>query len=472
MPPSRPGDTPFDGQLVDASTGDRCFWWEKSESGISELPDGSLTFLLAENTVQSAARLLQLLAQRRPTALLDAKLPGPALANLARSYRPEQVLFPSEDDPPGWLAGEPGALIAPGVWRRAAGHSERIHPDLALLLPTSGSTGSPKMVRLSHDNILSNARAISQSLGIEQSDVAITSLPIHYSFGMSVLASNALSGATVVINSASVLEPVFWESVRAHGVTCVAGVPQTYQILKRLGFPGIDAPSLRLMIQAGGGLDRITTKYFADAMRERGGDFRVMYGQTEASPRMSCMPTQASHEKLGSVGLALAGGQFAITGMDGQPLSPDEPGEIVYTGPNVMMGYAESRVHLALGDANGDRLETGDIGYLDVDGFLYITGRSKRIVKLAGTRVSLDGIEQLSPLSEPLAAIDNGSDGVLLITTCEDAKALKTFRRELARTLRIPPTMISYRIVGGFPLLASGKPDYPGISALPALEAS
>jgi acyl-CoA synthetase (AMP-forming)/AMP-acid ligase II len=339
-------------------------------------------------------------------------------------------------------------------------------PDLAVLLSTSGSTGSPKLVRLSRENIRSNAQAIASSLALRPQDRAVTSLPLFYSFGMSLITSHMMAGSSVLVTNRSVLEREFWANADDGGVTHLAGVPQTYAMLKRLGFSSMELPHLRGLLQAGGRLDpRLIAEFSADAA-DRGRQFFVMYGQTEAAPRMACLPPERLPEKIGSAGLALEGGRFKILDESGVALEAGKQGEIVYSGPNVMMGYAEVREDLTRGDDTGGELHTGDLGHLDDEGFLFITGRTKRIAKIAGARVSLDEVEAMLDSLSAVAAVATSEDGIAVFTTTNDRAKIDAARRRLSHDLGAPFSLLRFVAVDELPLLSSGKVDYARLSEL------
>lgn len=425
-----------------------------------------LTFLMADGTVAASSWFLALLEAGHPVALIDPGSSWSVIANLIDRYQPEMFVDTTNRHLETLLSspqGINGTQTEQTIWARSQRFVEP-HQDLAVLLGTSGSTGSPKFVRLSHANVRRNAEQIVNSLGITADDRGVAALPLHYSFGMSVLTSHALAGSTVLVTDRSVIEESFWSDMVRYDVSILPGVPTTYMMLKRLGFERRDLPRLRALIQAGGRLAPETVAFFHNVMANRGGRFHVMYGQTEASPRMTCLPSERLREKLGSVGPALAGGELSVRGGEGQELARGEIGEVYYRGPNVMLGYAESRDDLTLGDSNGGVLATGDLGYLDDEGFLYLTGRSKRISKLAGVRVSLDEIEAIA--SEivgsvcQFAAVDGGDFGVVLFAQGMSDKSPEDLRRGLARRLRVPLRLIDVYPLDALPLLPSGKTDY------------
>lgn len=166
-----------------------------------------------------------------------------------------------------------------------------------MLLTTSGSTGSPKLVRLSKENILENAKSIAQYLDIDQNERAITSLPMHYSYGLSVINSHLISGATILLTEDSYIQRDFWVFAREQRVTSFSGVPFTYEILKKMKFWNRNLPTLRTLTQAGGKLSNELIEYFAKNAKLRDVNFYVMYGQTEATARMSYLPCQYTIEK-------------------------------------------------------------------------------------------------------------------------------------------------------------------------------
>lgn len=272
----------------------------------------------------------------------------------------------------------------------SAGPLHVLHPDLALLLSTSGSTGSPKLVRLSHANLAANASAIAEALRLTADDTAITSLPLHYSFGLSVLHSHLLVGASVVLHDGSVLDPGFWEAVDAHGVTTLAVVPHMVGLLESTGVLERPHPSLRLVAQAGGRMPPDQVARTAALGRRHGWELAVMYGQTEATARICVLDPAVVAENPDAVGRPLTGTTLHLD--TGVPEATDGAGEVVVRGPGVMMGYAEHPDDLALG-ALLTELRTGDLGRVDDAGLLRIVGRRSGFVKIMGLRVDLASVE-------------------------------------------------------------------------------
>lgn len=429
-------------------------------------PRKALIFLFCRNGLASVVLYLAALRQGHAVALLDADLEAGIKRQLLARYQPEFVWLPNGcSEPLGWTLDAPAGALSwlDGRCWRLGGDTAVLHPELALLLPTSGSTGSPKLVRLSEAALEANAAAIAAGLGLTPADRAISSLPLFYAYGLSVLNSHLFAGASVLLTAGSALERSFWDAARVHQCTSFAGVPYTYQMLQRIGFEKLDLPSLRVLTQAGGRLDPRLVQRFHELMVARGGRFHVMYGQTEAVARIAILPSECLPEKLGSVGCAVPGGELRIDEQAAPPGAAPGVGEIVYRGPNVMWGYADSASDLARGDELRGELRTGDLGYLDSEGMLFITGRSKRMGKLFGVRVNLDDVESMVREHGPAAVIDGG-DRLLVFCAFGDTDALAALQRELAARLRVHRSGLELRHIAELPLLASGKVDYRRLS--------
>jgi len=304
-----------------------------------------------------------------------------------------------------------------------------LHDDLALLLTTSGSTGSPKLVKLTYKNIYSNATSISKYLDIDENERPITSLPMHYSFGLSIINSHLINGATILLTNKSLMEKEFWSFLKSEKATSLSGIPYSFEILKKLRFLNMDLPHLKTITQAGGKLNDELNKEFSVYGQSAGKRFFVMYGQTEATARMSYLPTERSIEKLGSMGIAIPGGEFSLVDDNGSPINePNIVGELVYKGENVSMGYAICGDDLAKGDENNGVLVTGDLAKMDKEGFFYIVGRKKRFIKLYGNRVNLDETERLIKNIVPDVACAGSDDNMkIFVADHSMVEGVRTF---------------------------------------------
>jgi len=233
-------------------------------------------------------------------------------------------------------------------------------------------------------------------LELTESERTITTLPMNYTYGISIINTHLAAGASIVLTDKALMQKEFWQQLKDFEATNFGGVPYTFEMLNRLRFERMNLPTLRCVTQAGGKLSPTLHEKFAKWAVDAGKKFIVMYGQTEATARMSYLPAEKSLEKCGSIGIAIPGGRFALLGENGSEITEAEmAGELVYYGDNVTMGYAECGEDLVKGDDRGGRLETGDMAKFDKDGYYYIVGRKKRFLKIFGNRVNLDETERL-----------------------------------------------------------------------------
>ncbi len=373
------------------------------------------------------------------------------------------ILVEPDSDRSGVLAKRFCAdfIVRQGKAEATGGPSMALHPDLALMLSTSGTTGSTKLVRLSHGNIGSNAESIAQYLEIESNDRALTSLAPHYSYGLSVLTSHWARGAAIVLYQGSVVDPEFRQRSTRNAITSLAGVPQIYDLLERTGFRDWAPPSIRTLTQAGGRLPSERAVSWAGWAKARNARFFVMYGQTEASPRIAYVPPELLFENADCIGRAIPGGELSLIDTNGESiLEAGQEGELVYRGPNVMMGYGLEAGDLARG-IELERLVTGDLGVRQANGLFRITGRKSRFVKPFGLRVSLDQIEDILR-EQGLSAAVTGSDSMIAIAV-EGQPDIQKISNSLVEELQLPTSILDIVAVSNLPVLANGKTDYRSI---------
>lgn len=402
----------------------------------SKVPERSLVFSFCHNAAGSLAGYFSFLSNNIVPVLLDMHIEEELAKNLISIYKPTFLYVPKVmrekyNDFTYILEKYDYCLLQTNF-----GVEHNLYPELALLLTTSGSTGSPKFVRQSYNNIQSNAESIAQYLELDETERPITTLPMNYTYGLSIINSHLLVGATILMTDYSLMEKGFWEFFKKEEATSFGGVPYTYEILKKLRFFRMELPSIRTMTQAGGKLSPELHKEFAEYAKEQGKKFVVMYGQTEATARMAYLPAERSLEKYGSMGIAIPGGTFTLVDVEEQPITePDITGELIYEGPNVTLGYAECLEDLQKGDERHGRLITGDMAKMDKDGFFYIVGRKKRFLKIYGNRINLDEVERM--LKAKFDAYDFACAGVddqlyaFITTSDEEVKAeVKKFLTE------------------------------------------
>ncbi|WP_394249553.1 AMP-binding protein [Arthrobacter pityocampae] len=405
-----------------------------------------LVLLAARSDLDTLVAYLAAVSAGHPLLLVPADKPA-ALASLVAAYDPDVVL--STD----------GGNLA--VDERRPGTRHDLHPELALLVSTSGSTGSPKLVRLSRANLEENAQAIAGYLGIGPDDRAATTLPFSYCYGLSVVNSHLARGAGLVLTDLSVVDPCFWDVVRERGATSFAAVPYSFDLLERVGFADMDLPSLRYITQAGGRLAPDKVQRWAEVGQRRGWDLFVMYGATEATARMAYLPPDLAAEHPGAIGVPIPGGSFRIDPIRGLP-----HGELVYSGPNVMLGYAESPEDFALGRTVHE-LRTGDLARRHPNGLYEVMGRRSRFVKIAGLRVDLGQVERILADLGAVAAVA-GSDDDGLVIAVEGEHDAGMMAKVLAVDLGLPRAAVGVHLVEHLPRLGTGKIDYPAVLRLAA----
>lgn len=406
-----------------------------------------LVFLAGSNTVETVVTYLAALAGGHPLLFTQPDAAGgSALEDLVARYGPDVVVRVGADDDVAFDRRRDESRLA-------------FHRDLALLASTSGSTGSPKLVRLSQGNVLANARSIADYLRLTPEDRAATTLPLHYCYGLSVVNSHLVAGGSLLLTDRSVVEPAFWAEFDAHEATSIAGVPYTYELLETTDFSRRPHPSLRYVTQAGGRMDPERVRGLARLGRERGFEVVVMYGQTEATARMAYLPAELAETAAGAIGVPIPGGSFRID--QGAGGAPGE-GELVYTGPNVMMGYAETAADLARGPEL-DELRTGDLARRRDDGLYEITGRLSRFVKAFGLRLDLDLIERR--LAE--AGVEARVVGVNehLAVFVREERSVARARDAAARITGLPAHGFDVHAIAEFPRTPNGKPDHAALRA-------
>jgi len=424
-----------------------------------KLPRRSLIFSLNKNSLGSFCGYFSFLKNKVVPLMLEAKIDFELLENLISSYKPAYLWLPNEDVSKFAEREVVCSIFDYSLLKLENQRIFKLNEDLALLLTTSGSTGSPKLVRLSYDNIIANATSIADYLSIGKDERPITVLPMHYSFGLSIINSHLISGATLLLTNRSVVEKEFWTFLKKTKATSLSGIPYTFEILKKLRFMRMDLPYLKTITQAGGKLYDELNKEFSEYCMNSGKKFYVMYGQTEATARMSYLPPAYSLEKLSSMGIAIPGGEFYLIDDNGHSIDSQETvGELVYKGKNVSMGYGICGEDLAKGDENEGVLITGDMAKRDQDGFYYIVGRKKRFLKLYGNRVNLDETERLIKNISPDCACSGVDDKMKIYVT--DSRLVDDVRNFVSQKTGINPMAFDVIYIDKIPKNSSGKTIY------------
>lgn len=420
-----------------------------------------LTFILCKNAVGSVVGYVSFLNAGIVPALLNASLERGLLDNLLLTYQPKYLWIPNEQKDS--FAGMECIYTSYEYCLLKTNFQTEysLYPELALLLTTSGSTGSPKFVRQSYQNIKANAESIVQYLQLDETERPITTLPMNYTYGLSIINSHLMVGATLLITDKALMQKEFWKFFKEQEATSFGGVPYTYEMLERLRFFRMELPSLRTMTQAGGKLTPELHKKFAEFAKETNRNFVVMYGQCEATARMGYLPPEKAVERCGSMGIAIPGGKFHLIGTDGSIITePRTTGELVYEGLNVTLGYAEQGDDLIKGDERQGVLETGDMAQFDEAGYYYIVGRKKRFLKIYGSRVNLDEIDRM--IKGKFDNADCASAGIddhmyLFVTDSSIADDVKAF---VALKTGLNPMAFKAVVIDEIPKNDAGKTLY------------
>lgn len=423
-----------------------------------------LVFSLCENSVGSIVGYIAFVNNKIVPAMLSASLEKELLSELLLRYKPAYIWLPKtllDDFEESSIEYEcfDYALIKYNV-----DYSFSLNDDLCLLLTTSGSTGSPKFVRQSYTNVYANAKSIVEYLELNSSERPITTLPMNYTYGLSIINSHLMVGATILVTDKGLMQKEFWTFFKEQNATSFGGVPYTYEMLNRLRFYRMDLPSLRYMTQAGGKITEELHRKFAEYAASNGKKFIVMYGQCEATARMGYLPADKSLEKCGSMGIAIPGGKFKLIDSDGNVIEePHLTGELVYEGENVTLGYAENVSDLAKGDERKGILYTGDMAETDEDGYYYIVGRKKRFLKIYGNRVNLDEIDRM--LKGHFDNIDVASAGVddhmyIFVTNDSITDSIKEF---VVKKTKLNPAAFKVIVLDEIPKNDAGKIMYKAL---------
>lgn len=418
----------------------------------------TLIFCLCENKIGAVIGYIACINGGIVPVLLNAHLERELLQNLLEKYKPEYIWAPKGNEIERCNFEAVYEIEDYTLLKTGYGMEHVLYPDLALLLTTSGSTGSPKFVRQSYTNIKANADSIIEYLDLDCSEKAITTLPMNYTYGLSIIHTHLMVGAMILLTDKGLMQKEFWKFFKEEGATSFGGVPYTYEMLDKLRIYRMDLPSLRYMTQAGGKLIPELHQKFAEYAMQTGKKFIVMYGQCEATARMGYLPAENALEKCGSMGIVIPGGKFHLIDVNGNEIDEANiTGELVYEGENVTLGYAECVEDLSKGDERKGILQTGDMAKRDQDGFYYIVGRKKRFLKIYGNRVNLDEIDQL--IKGKFEGIDCASAGVddhmyLFLTDESKQTEVKAF---IAEKTKLNPMAFGTIVINEIPKNDSGK---------------
>ena len=430
-----------------------------AEQAVQMMSERSLLFLLVENNVGGIAWTIGNICAGNVPLILNAHLDDGLYQSLYDLYKPPYICVPdsmAEKYEYEKLTSWYGYTLM-----KTEHEACPMNDELSHLLPTSGSTGSPKLVRHKYANIEAAALNISTFFELSEKDRPLMVLPLYYTMGLSMVFSHFYVGATVLITNQSMTDRGFWQFIKEQRATSFTGVPYSFEILNLMRFFRMDLPDLTLLTQGGGRMPKELNLKFAEYCREHDKQWIATYGQSECTARMAWLPAKWAIEKVGSIGIAVPNAELSLIDMDGNPINtPNTEGEMCYRGKNVTMGYAHSREDLLLGDERQGFIRTGDLAYFDEDGCYYIVGRMGRFLKLFGMRVGLDECERIvKGKFQGLECACVGTDEKMLVyLTDESYKDL--VKEELVSRLKLVASSFEIRIIPEIPKSEAGKTLY------------
>ena len=419
-----------------------------------------LVFSLCRNEIGSVIGYIGFVNNGIVPVQLNAHLDDTLFNNLLVTYEPSFLWVPK--DQISRFQGMEERYSAYNYVLLKTGFTKEypLYHELGLLITTSGSTGSPKFVRQSYENLIVNATSIAEYLKLNATERPITTLPMNYVYGLSIINSHFLVGATLLLTDKGLMQKEFWNFFKEQKATSFGGVPYTYEMLDKLRFYRMKLPSLRTMTQAGGKIVPELHEKFAKYAEENNKNFVVMYGAAEATSRMGYLPPERAVEKKGSMGIPIPGGVFHLVDVSGNEIvEPCVIGELVYEGKNVTLGYAEKGEDLILGDERQGRLETGDMAQFDEDGYYYIVGRKKRFLKIYGNRVNLDEIDRIIKGHFEIEVASAGVDDHMYIFVTDEMYSDQV-RDYVIKKTKLNPAAFKVIVINEIPKNDSGKTRY------------
>ena len=422
------------------------------------IPERELVFCLCENRVGALAGFLTLYDCKDVCLLLSAHIDRGLLDSLYKTYQPSYFWMPEA------ISADFGYEVVYTykgyVLCRTGKKAPEMHPDLSMLMTTSGTTGSPKLVRHKYGNIESNAKNVAEVFGWTSEERGIIDLPMQYTMGLNVINSHLYAGATVLLLEANLMSPNYWKFVKEQQGTNFTGVPFSYEILNRLRVQRMDLPYLTTFAEGGGKLSDSLFTIFANYADGNGKRFFATFGTTETSARLAYLPPQYATTHIGSIGKAIPEGKLILVDENGLEINAaDVEGELRYEGPNVTMGYGECLDDLKKNDEFCGVYETGDIAKKDVDGFFYIVGRKKRFLKLFGLRVSLDQSEKIISEHFGIECACTGDDTKMRIFITKE-KLKEEVKQLISDKTGLKASSFDVHIIEAIPRFESGKINY------------
>lgn len=393
---------------------------EKMKTVGGKVEPRTVIFMLCRNTVGAMTGYLGFIEGGAVPLALSDKIDRELLQTLADVYTPAYFWVPSEEADQ-FPYQETFSLFGYSLLK-TGNAAYPLNDQLQFLMTTSGSTGSPKLVRYKKGNLEANARNVAAAFGWTKDERPICDLGMQYTMGLNVINTHLYVGATVLLTTYNLLSAEFWKYIKEQRGTNFTGVPFSYDIFYRLRFEKMDLPDLKTLSQGGGKLTDARFMELAQYAQRTGKRFIASFGTTETSARMACLPAELALTKTGSIGRAIPEGELFLIDENGNVLTePAAEGEMCYRGPNVTMGYALCKEDLAKDDEFKGEYHTGDLARRDEDGCYFVTGRLSRFLKLLSYRVSLDQCERMIQQQFSIECACSGTDQQMRIYITDGA---------------------------------------------------
>lgn len=429
-----------------------------------KLKKNSLAFLLCKNNLETVACYLSLLSMDCAIVLLDEQMDSRLLTKLINIYKPNLIFLPKKFKKNLKKYKETFVFFDYKLCIEKVYSKKKIHPNLSLLISTSGSTGTPKLVKLSRDNLINNTIQICKYLPITKKDITITTLPMSYVYGLSVINTHIYKGASILLNTSSIIEKDFWLKMVENKISSFSGVPYIYDLIEKLNLKNFPPKTLKYSTQAGGKLSVRTLENIINKYKKFNIKFFSMYGASEATARMSYVPWKMVNKKRGSIGIPLKGGSFHLEDKNRKKINiSNKIGELVYRGKNVFMGYSNNLNDLGKGDVNNGIFKTGDYAYRDKDNYYFITGRKDRYVKIYGMRVNLDELEDIIA-NYGLENICTQKKQNKILIYVKNFNKNEQLKKYLIKLTKLHSTSLEIKNVKKFPLNKNFKISYNELS--------
>ncbi len=404
----------------------------------------SLILILAGNNYETISSYIGLMNKESAILIIDKNISQNFLYDIVKRYKPNYIFLPKQNT---FLNNYRifHNFKNYKILKKKINNPIKLNNELAILLTTSGTTGSKKFVKQTYKNYKDNSKKIINSIGIKKDSSVITTLPISYTFGLSIINTHLLSGASIILNEFSILNKEFWSLYHKFKPKNFYGVPFIFEMIERIGFTKLFTNNLGVIANAGGKLNRDLFLKIANLSKDKKIRFYNMYGQTEATSRMSVLDYRHNLQRPTSIGKALKGGKFFLLNDKKKRIKKIfEPGNLFYKGKNVTLGYSNSFKDLFQKDKNKSVINTGDIAEFDDKGFFYIVGRKKRFIKLFGNRISLNEIENII-LKMGFKVRCENNDEKLMIRHMSNKIKIDIIKKKLSNLLKINPKYINFK---------------------------